>query len=312
MALDEPLDVSHLGPAEAARVRLAVSCRDTDPIPKVDDAGAVRRIGGDAVQVMHNGVLVGAGCYYGEFMTEIIRQLRGHHEPQEEVAFHLLIERLRETATSPTMLELGSFWAYYSLWFLQTFPDGDAYCVEPDLANLAVGKRNFALNGRSGTFLHAAVGGADAPPEPFLCESDSQTRLVPTASLASLFSRFGLDRVDVLLVDVQGAELSLLEGAVDLLARRAVRFIVLSTHHHSISGSYLIHERCLQMLTDLDAHVIAEHTVAESYSGDGLIAVSFDERDRDLVADITYARAGESLFGDPLLELAGLVERGVV
>ncbi len=49
---------------------------------------------------------------------------------------------------------------------------------------------------------------------------------------------------------------------------------------------------------------MAEHTVAESYSGDGMIAASFDRRDADLRVPISYARAGESLFGEPLDDLA--------
>lgn len=37
---------------------------------------------------MHNGVKVIAGGYYGSWMTEIIRLLQGHHEPQEERVFY--------------------------------------------------------------------------------------------------------------------------------------------------------------------------------------------------------------------------------
>ena len=47
-------------------------------------------------------------------MTEVIKPLRGHHEPQEEVAFHTILERLASDTESPTMLELGRFWGYYS------------------------------------------------------------------------------------------------------------------------------------------------------------------------------------------------------
>jgi len=95
-----------LGEGELARIALTVRCRDTDRLPKVVGAGDVD----DGVQTMHNGVKVEEGGYYGEWMTEVIRRLRGHHEPQEEVAFHTILERLAATAGSaPTMLELGSF-----------------------------------------------------------------------------------------------------------------------------------------------------------------------------------------------------------
>jgi FkbM family methyltransferase len=290
-----------LGEGELARIGLTVSCRDTDAIPKVPGAGEVT----DGVQLMHNGVKVIEGGYYGEWMTEVIRRLRGHHEPQEEVAFHAILERLADTAgPAPVMLELGAFWAYYSLWFKHRLPRGQAYLVEPDPAYLDVGRRNFELNGFDATFHQAAVGREQTAPAPFECESDGQTRPVPNEGLASLLDRFGLPCVDLLFSDVQGFEWPLLDGSRDVLAGGRVRFLVVSTHHHVISGDPLTHQRCLDLLRELGAHVILEHTVAESYSGDGLIVVSFDERDRDLEVVTSRCRVGDSWFGDPLRDLA--------
>jgi FkbM family methyltransferase len=288
---------------EAERVRLTTSCHDADAIPKVEGAGAVMATPHGSVQVMHNGVLVVEGCYYGEWTTDIIRNLRGHHEPQEEIVFHEIVERLAADTPRPTMFELGAFWAYYSLWMLHRIPETRAILVEPDPNNLEVGRVNLALNGQRAEMLQAAVGGAFEPPRPFVCESDGQTRLVPTENLPSLLTRFSVPFLDLLLIDVQGAELALLEGARGVLTER-VRFLIVSTHHEMISGDPVMHERCLQLLTDLGAHIVAEHTVAESFSGDGLIAASFDPRDRELRVPISYARAGESLFGDPVIQLA--------
>jgi FkbM family methyltransferase len=290
-----------LGEGELARIGLTVSCRDTDAIPKVAGAGEVT----DGVQLMHNGVKVVEGGYYGEWMTEVIRRLRGHHEPQEEVAFHAILERLAATAgQAPVMLELGAFWAYYSLWFKHRIPNGRAYLVEPDPAYLEVGRRNFELNGFEATFHQAAVGREKTVPAPFECESDGQTRPVPNEGLASLLDRFGLPFVDLLFSDVQGFEWPLLDGGRDVLAAGRVRFLVVSTHHHVISGDPLTHQRCLDLLRELGAHVILEHTVAESFSGVGLIVVSFDERDRDLEVVTSRCRVGNSWFGDPLRDLA--------
>lgn len=289
-----------LGETELARIALTVACRDTDAIPKVEDAGEVR----DGVQVMHNGVRVVEGGYYGEWMAEVIRRLRGHHEPQEEVAFHAVLERLATTCgPAPAMLELGAFWAYYSLWFLHRVPGGRAFLVEPDPAYLEIGRRNIELNGFDATFLQAAVGRDRRPPRPFECESDGVTRDVSIEGLRSLLDRFHLEHLDLLFADVQGAEWPLLDGARDLLRDGRVRFVVASTHHHVISGDPLTHYRCLEVLRELGAHVIVEHTVAESYSGDGLIVASFDERDRDLKVCVSRCRAGDSWFGDPLRDL---------
>ena len=286
---------------ELQRIGLTTACHDTDLIPKVPDAGFVR----DGVQLMHNGVRVVEGGYYGEWMTEVIRRLRGHHEPQEELAFHTVVERLAATADpEPVMVELGAFWAYYSLWFKQRIPGGRVYLVEPDPAYLDVGRRNFELNDAEGTFHQAAVGRDRQAPMAFECESDGVSRPVPVEGLRSMLDRFGLEHVDVLFSDVQGAEWPLLDGGRDELTAGRVRFLVVSTHHHTISGDPLTHYRCLELLRELGAHVIVEHTVAESYSGDGLVVASFDERDRDLTVVTSRCRADASLFGDPLRDLA--------
>jgi FkbM family methyltransferase len=289
-----------IGPDERARIELTVSGRDTDAIAKVPDAGKVI----DGVQVMHNGVRVVHRGYHGEWMAEIIARLEGHHEPQEERVFDAIVERLAATEPSPVMIELGAFWAYYALWLLQRIPAGRAFLVEPDPTCLDIGRQNFALNGRDGVFLQAAVGAASTPPQPFRCESDGVVRPIATESLPSLLERFGLERADLVLADVQGAELPLLDGGQEVLAAGRVRFLVVSTHHHVISGDPVTHQRCLELLRSLGAHVVAEHTVAESFSGDGLIAVSFDPRDRDMGVSIDYARASSTLFGDPVHDVA--------
>jgi FkbM family methyltransferase len=287
------------------RIELTASCRDADSVPKVDGAGEVVEREGERLQVMHNGVVVVEGCYYGAWMSEVIRRLRGHHEPQEETAFHAVVERLRaDPPVEPTMLELGSFWAYYSLWFAASLPDARLVLVEPDPAYLEIGGRNFELNGASGRFVHAAVGLPDGGQAPIVCESDGVTREVGLVSVDGLLVREGLDRIDLLLCDTQGAELAMLEGARGALAAGQIRFLVVSTHHHSISGDALTHQRCLSTLLELGAHVVAEHPVSESFSGDGLVVVSMDPRDRDLRVELSRARARDSLFGELEHDLA--------
>ena len=287
-------DVDH--GVNAARVTITTSCRDTDHLPKVSNAGQF--VGeNNSLQVMHNGVLVGRDCYDGAWMTEIIQQLYGHHEPQEEVVFSVILDRLKTSNTTPTMLELGSYWCYYSLWFLNEFPNGLAHCVEPDINNLEIGRKNFSLNNRTGIFHNALIDEAPGGPTSFFCYSDSTTRAVPIESLDSLITKFGLSHIDILHSDIQGFELPLLRGAFETLKSRSVRFVVLSTHHSSISEDDFTHERCLLLLKEAGAHIIAEHNVFESFSGDGLIVASFDPQDADLMVHVSRAKPWESLFG---------------
>ncbi len=300
------------GDALARRVAMTLSCRDTDVLPKVPDAGRTLAVSGGSVQVMHNGLLIEEGCYYGPWMTQIIRGLAGHHEPQEELAFDAMIRRLADSAVAaPRMVEFGSFWAYYSLWFCRALRRGRAVALEPDPIYLQVGVRNAALNGLTGRveFVPGAVGARPGAAMEFRTESTGEVVRVVQHDLGSVLRLAGWDRVELALLDIQGAETVLLERARELLAAGRVRFLLVSTHHQSISGDALTHQRALDLIVGCGGHIIAEHTVRESFSGDGLIAASFDPADRDLTVPISRARARQSLFGEPEYEIARLLDR---
>jgi len=313
--LDNYVEALPLDPVVRRRIRMTVGCTDCADISKVPHAGEVLDGPDGRYQLMHNGVKVIEGCYYGLWMTEVIRLLRGHHEPQEERAFR---ELLRHVPANGTMVELGSFWAYYSLWFQQQIPAARTYLIEPDPHNLEVGKRNFALNGRTGEYFHFSIGRQAGPPEPFECESDGVIRPVPMTSIDAFLMLVGQPYVDVLLSDIQGGEAEMLEGAVDSIERGKIRFVVISTHHHSISGDALTHQKCLEFLRDRGALILAEHSVAESYSGDGLIVASFRTEDRHIPPImVSRNRSTNSLFReleydlhDAWQEIRRLKERG--
>jgi len=122
------------------RVAMTARCRDCDPLPKVEHAGQIFFADdGTPVQIMHNGLRMLAGGYHGGWMARVIKLCRGHHEPQEERAFH---EVLRHVPAQAAMLEIGGFWSYYSLWFLLENPLRRALVIEPDPVNLVRQTRN--------------------------------------------------------------------------------------------------------------------------------------------------------------------------
>lgn len=300
---------------DARRIALTASCTDADGLPRGPGAGELAERNGAPVQVMHNGVVVEKDGYCGPWMTELIRRLQGCHEPQEEKVFAAVVQRVAATEPEPAMIELGSYWAYYSLWFLDAMPGGRAIGLEPDPAFLALGQRNAALNGQEGSvlFVDGAIGPGPSAVGPaatvgetvdIVAESDGVTRSVPRRTPESLADEAGIGRTAVLLADIQGAEVDLIEQLEGLVGDGRLRFVIVSTHHHRLGADPRTHQRVLGRLVALGGHVVAEHTVAESYSGDGLVAVSFDPQDRDLTVEVSRCRAGDSLFGDPLLELA--------
>ena len=288
-----------------ARIDLTLSCRDSDPIPKVPDAGAVVERDGASLQVMHDGTLVHADGYCGSWTTEIIRRLRGHHEPQEELIFHYLLPHAR---AGSLIVELGAWWAYYTNWYLGAVPGAEAVCVEPDPGNLELGRANLALNGRTAEFINAALGGEYRPHLEFGRAVHGGTVTIESLDMPALAARLRGRGVEMLHMDMQGAELAFLRSLPR--AGAPVRFVMVSTHHASISGSATTHADCLAELRQQGAVILAEHDVLESYSGDGLIAASFCRDDASIpLPPLSRFRGRNPLWHPFSRGAAGWIER---
>ena len=251
---------------------------------------------------MHNGLRVIAGGYHGPRMSEIIGRLRGHHEPQEEVIFH---EILRHVGPSATMLELGGFWSYYSLWFLRGFDARRAIVLEPDPSHLAVGQANAALNRATNIeFMQGSVGAVSSGPRPFATETSGVVQ-IPEFSVSDILASRKMETLDILHCDTQGAETAVIASCEELLKSRKIRFGVFSTHAHQISGDPLTHQRCLAMVKDFGGQILAEHDVHESFSGDGLIAVYFGTDQLAWNAPrLSLNRYSNGIFRNPIYDLA--------
>jgi FkbM family methyltransferase len=278
------------------RIAMTVGCRDADYIPKVRSAGTIKKIDGKEYQLMHNGVLVEAGGYFGDWMSEVIVKLKGHHEPQEEKVFY---ELLKKVPTGGTMIELGSFWSYYSLWFNSAIKNATNYCCEPNPVNLELGKRNAAINkAKNMNFILAAAGKDDGKELSFQSQED-ETRppdVVPIRSIDSIMAEHKIKRFDIVHMDVQGAELDALRGAEKAIKHGKIRFVIVSTHHYLVSEDTRLHEKSLDFITSHGGHIIAEHAIHESFSGDGLIVASFDKADKNLSIEISENRMNDMLF----------------
>ena len=182
-------------------------------IERVPEAGFVD---GDLVY-LHNGLRVpvaGPGAYYGPF-SQVLVLNRGVHEPLEEYVFQQVLERLPE---NPSMIELGAYWGHYSMWLKKQRPRGDVILVEPDLACLRAGQDNFARNGFKGEFIQAFVGAGKFEVDAF-------------------FRNRKVKQLDILHTDIQGFEVEMLQGAQDVLAKRRVHYLFVSTHSQAIHGT---------------------------------------------------------------------------
>ena len=232
------------------KIRDVCAAPDNDRIPRVPQAGEIV----DGRLIMHNGLRVIPDSYTGEGMTRLLQQNRGVHEPQEELAFMEILRRLKESdLPACTMVELGSYWAFYSLWFASEFPKAKCYCVEPESENLEFGKKNFGINERVGDFAQAFIG------------AQAQAGSPPTISVDSLVRDKGIEHVHILHADIQGHELEMLHGARESFARKMIDYVFVSSHHN------FLHYRCMDTLTSAGFKILAAADLLETYSTDGVI-----------------------------------------
>ncbi len=229
-----------------ARISDVLACPDNRDLPRHPDAGSVNQ----GVQTMFNGVRVVVDGYYGAGVTRMLRKNLGSHEPQEELVFADVLRRLDPGST---MVELGAYWGFYSLWFAKEVPGARMWLVEPEAENLAVGQRNFAINEAEGHFHRAFVG------------SKSEAGETPQICVDDFLAANGIDHLQVLHADIQGAEVEMLRGAHSYLSTKRVDFIFISTH-----GEELHHE-CVATLLGFGYQVPVSVRPAQSYSFDGLI-----------------------------------------
>ncbi|MGD1015431.1 MAG: FkbM family methyltransferase [Roseiarcus sp.] len=214
-------------------------------IDRMPMAGVVR----DGEVYLHNGnrvPLTGQGAYYGPF-SQLLVINRGVHEPLEEFVFQ---ELLKSMPDSPLMIELGAYWAHYSMWLKKARTKANVIMVEPDPANLAAGRNNFERNGFDGEFIQAAVG-----KDRWQLDSFLQGRCI--------------EHVNILYVDIQGLEVQMIAGAKNALATQLVDYIFVSTH------SQELHRRTVMEIERLGYRIeVASDYDNESTSFDGLVFAS--------------------------------------
>jgi hypothetical protein len=178
----------------------------------------------DGYVFLHNGNRVpvtGEYSYYEDF-SKILIINRGVHEPLEEFCFQETLKKI--TDQKPMMIELGSYWAHYSMWFLKKFPNAECFMVEPNRIALKAGYSNFQTNNfPNGQFILSKVANNGFQIDSFANEKK-------------------LKKVSILHCDIQGWELEMLDGANNFLTQQIANYVFLSTH------SQKIHEEAKQKL----------------------------------------------------------------
>ena len=231
------------------RISDVLQCEDRKFIVSLPMAGKIE--GGHLI--MHNGIRIKPLSYYGFPMLRMFKLSKGVHEPQEERVFQ---EVLKVMPPGATMLELGSYWAFYSMWFQKTVSDARSFMVEPEEAGLKSGKENFEINGLKGDFTRAFIGNEYKESSP------------PILTVDWILSQKNIPFLDLLHSDIQGFELQMLEGASNSFLQGKVGYVFISTHSNQV------HDACENKLKDYGHVILHSINLDDSYSEDGLIVAA--------------------------------------
>jgi len=262
-----------IGCAWRSRIITTLCCDDCSLLPRVEHAGQIiYENDGSCYQLMHNGLKVARDCYYGSWMTTLIELSKGFHEPQEEKAFHEVLKYMPQNAV---MVEMGSYWSYYSMWFQKNVSGARNFLIEPDPKNLIIGQENFALNGMSGHFTQAMVGAVSKDNQSLTAwdRLPYVTYTVKQVCLDDFAIKNNIDFFHMVHSDIQGAEADMLQGCQRLIAEKRIGFFFISTHGVNC------HNNCLKILENANYSILLSVTDEESFSADGVIVAKLSEID---------------------------------
>jgi len=229
------------------RIEVVKASPDNERFAHFPDSGKIFH----DYQLMHNGLKIALGSYYDYGNTLLLQENKGVHEPQEEYAFG---EVIRSMPVGASILELGSYWAFYSMWFASAVPQAQCFMVEPDPHKMNFGKLNFKLNQLTGKFLLG-----------FITDHTNDVPNIPFFSVDELIKRNNINFLHLLHSDIQGYELKMLQGASQSLANKNIGYLFISTHSNEL------HYACISELKKSGYVIVCEADLDASYAVDGLI-----------------------------------------
>jgi hypothetical protein len=251
------------------RFKLVLSDPINSKIDRVPDAGTVS----DGLVTMCTGLKIKANSYYGPF-SDIFLLNGGVHEPSEEFIFYDVIKKIKKE--SPIMIELGSYWAYYGMCFLQENPSGKCFLVESSKSALNVGVEHFNINNFKGTFVEGMISNNHIKMDNFLVQ-------------------YSIPKVDIVLADIQGYEYEMLLGSENILKNKLVDYFFISTHDQNI------HHLCLNFLIDKKYKILASADFDyETFCYDGIIVACSEDVDASPYE--LYNRSKTEIISDEMLD----------
>jgi FkbM family methyltransferase len=139
------------------------------------------------------------------------------------------------------ILDLGANIGMSALFMHGLFPAAEIACVEPSPSNLPVLKQAMALNAIHGRVFEGAIGAEPGTIDLYLSTQPDRNTVIPTDewgqvvrvplfSVPQIMEQMGWETIDVLKLDIEGAEKGILGPDSSWLNK--VRYIIGESHRH--------------------------------------------------------------------------------
>jgi len=198
----------------------------------------------------------------------------------EHQIFLRVLDHIKNTE-NPVMVELGCFWALWSLVFRQRFSGGKNILVELGKRQLSVGEKNFQLNDfsfssyfggffleNSGTFNNRKNDiEYQQTPNSYWDDSIVGETVGKELDFSHIIKTEKLKTIDLLHMDIQGSELPLIEYLHRNKIFGIIQNIVVATHNQKI------HDSVLSLLQQNDFIIYENHPYGR-VGGDGFLCAT--------------------------------------
>jgi len=190
---------------------------------------------------------------------------------------------------NPVMVEIGSWWAFWSLSFRRMFPHGKNVLVELGKRHLSVGIKNFALNSFDETHywggFHLGFSNVYADPVrssnydfpkidgEYWDRSILGKKTGPEIDLIDIYSIEKLDEIDLLHLDIQGSEYPTIMGLHlnhSWLLNDKINNLIIATHKQQW------HDELLALLVDKYNFEVVAVEPFGTVGGDGMLLLHKD------------------------------------
>lgn len=176
----------------------------------------------------------------------------------------IVLELKEQKLETYSMVELGSNQAYYSLLFKAMLIDRNvnSIMVEPYEPYLERGIEHFKINNYPSIFINKSIG------KEWVAHHTNFE--LETISVDEIVKEYNIKKLDILHSDIDGAEITMLQGSEYSLSNKIINYAFILTH------GIETHAECLNLISKYDYKILIDHR-EQNIGDDSLIILQVNK-----------------------------------